>query len=77
MKTLLALALFVYAAQSFSEPHYWMKQYPNADKAKVQKCLKVAEEVRNKELTGGVMGNDVPWATLKQGNAWEKCMEGK
>ena len=75
----IALLLSIVAAQAIAaeEPAYWMKSYPGADQAKVQRCLAVAEEVRNKQLTGGVMGSDVPWATLHQGIAWEKCMDGK
>ena len=70
-------ALSLQAIADSQEPAYWMKKYPNADQSKVQRCLAVAEEVRDKQLTGGVMGSDVPWATLHQGNAWEKCMDGK
>ena len=70
-------ALSLQAIADNQEPSYWMKSYPGADQAKVQKCLAVAEEARNKALTGGRWGSDVPWATLHQGNAWEKCMEGK
>jgi len=72
----LTLLLSLIAVSAFAaEPAYWMKQYPGADQAKVQRCLAVAEEVRYKELKGGMTG--VAWATLHQGNAWEKCMDGK
>ena len=71
----LTLLLSLIAVSAFAaEPHYWMKQYPGADQAKVQRCLAVAEEVRDKQLKGGMDG--VAWATLHQGNAWEKCMDG-
>jgi len=74
MKTLLALISIIAASQAIAaEPSYWMKQYPGADQAKVQRCLAVAEEVRDKQLKGGMDG--VAWATLHQGNAWEACME--
>ncbi len=72
---ILFAAFAIQAAADQKEPSYWMKQYPGADNAKVQRCLAVAEEVRNKELKGGMDG--VAWATLHQGNAWEKCMDGK
>ena len=76
MKTLLALISIIAASQAIAaEPSYWMKQYPGAENTKVQRCLAVAEEVRNKELKGGMDG--VAWAALHQGNAWEKCMDGK
>jgi hypothetical protein len=68
-------ALSLQAIADNQEPSYWMKSYPGADQAKVQRCLAVAEEVRDKQLKGGTDG--VAWATLHQGNAWEKCMEGK
>jgi len=77
MKKLTLLLSLIAVSAIAAELHYWMKQYPGADQAKVQRCLAVAEEVRNKQLTGGVMGSDVPWATLHQGIAWEKCMDGK
>ena len=86
MKYLIAL-LFVVASQAFAfdadhrvpptEPHYWMKAYPGAEPAKVQRCLAEAQVAFYKKLTGGVMGSDVPWAVLDKGNAWEKCMDGK
>lgn len=76
MRFVFAIIAAVFAAAVFAaEPHYWMKQYPGADQAKVQRCLAVAEEVRDKQLKGGMDG--VAWATLHQGNAWEKCMDGK
>ena len=69
------LMLFVTSAFAADEPAYWMKSYPNADQAKVQKCLVVANEAYAKNLKGGMAG--VAWATLHQGLAWEKCMDGK
>ena len=76
MKYLIAV-LFVFASQVFAaeELAYWMKKYPGADQAKVQKCLVVAEEAYEKNLKGDMSG--VAWAVLHKGNAWEKCMDGK
>lgn len=57
------------------QPAYWMKEYPGADNAKVQRCLAVAEQAKNEAQVNsyGVMG----FTVLVKGNAWEKCMEGK
>ena len=68
-------ALSLQAIADSQEPAYWMKQYPDADKAKVQRCLAVAEEAYEKNLKGNMDG--VMWAVLWKGNAWEACMEGK
>lgn len=67
-----ALALQVLADQK--EPAYWMKSYPGADPAKVQRCLAVANEAYDKANTGGVWG-DNGFAVLAKGTAWEQCME--
>ena len=76
MKTLLALISIIAASQAIAaEPAYWMKEYPNAPQAKVDRCLAEAEDAYAKNLKGGMTG--VAWATLHQGNAWEKCMDGK
>lgn len=56
-----------------TEPHYWMKAYPNADPAKVQKCLAEAQAVFYEHLNGNMDG--VMTAVLWKGNAWVKCME--
>jgi len=78
MKLFISLLLAMFAATTFAaEPAYWMKSYPGADQAKVQRCLAVADEARNKALTGGAWGSDIPVATLKQGLAWEACMDAK
>lgn len=69
-----ALAIQAYADQK--EPAYWMKSYPNAEQAKVQRCLSIANEAYDKANTGGVWG-DNGFAVLAKGTAWEKCMEGK
>ena len=57
-----------------TEPHYWMKAYPNAEPAKVQKCLAEAQAVFYKQLKGNMDG--VMTAVLWKGNAWEACMDG-
>lgn len=69
-----ALALQVLADQK--EPAYWMKSYPNAEPAKVQRCLAVANDAYEKANTGGVWG-DNGFAVLAKGTAWEACMDGK
>ena len=44
MKYLIAI-IAIFAAQAFAaEPAYWMKEYPNAPQAKVDRCLIVAED---------------------------------
>lgn len=71
-KAFLLLSLF--AAQAFAaEPAYWMKQYPNASQAKVDKCLAVAEQAKVEAQVSayGVMG----FTVLIKGNAWEACMD--
>lgn len=82
MKYLVILiALFV--SQAFAtdhrvpptEPHYWMKNYPNSEPAKVQRCLAEAQTVFYEKLSGGMSG--VAWAVLHKGNTWERCMEAK
>jgi hypothetical protein len=46
-----------------------MKQYANADQAKVNRCMAIANAEYDKYV--GVL-----WGpTLMKGNAWEKCME--
>jgi hypothetical protein len=50
---------------------YWMKKYPGADQAKVNRCMAVA----NAEYDKSVGTNWGP--TLMKANAWEKCMENK
>ena len=75
MKYLIAV-LFVFAAQAFAaEPAYWMKSYPGADQAKVQRCLVVAQDAYEKNHKGSMEGHF--WAVLWKGNAWEACMDGK
>ena len=74
MKALAILAVLAVPALA-AEPAYWMKDYPNADKAKVQTCLKVADAAYEKHLAGGMDG--VFWAVLWKGNAWESCMDSK
>ena len=72
----LTLLLSIIAVSAFAaEPAYWMKEYPNAPQAKVDRCLIVAEEAYAKNLKGGMDG--VASAVLWKGNAWEKCMDGK
>ncbi len=72
----IALLLSLCAASAIAaEPAYWMKSYPGADQAKVQRCLAVAEAAYEKNLKGNMDG--VFWAVLHKGNAWEKCMDGK
>lgn len=75
MKKLTLLLSLIAVSAIAAEPHYWMKQYPGAENTKVQRCLAVAEGVRDKQLKGGMDG--VAWATLHQGNAWEACMDAK
>lgn len=78
-KFAVVLALFAFVLQAFAdqqEPAYWMKKYPHAPQAKVEKCLVVAEEAYNAANTVGMWG-DNGWAVLAKGTAWEKCMEGK
>lgn len=71
---LAAISIQVLADQL--EPAYWMKKYPNADKAKVFKCLVVAEDAY--ERAGGTQGRgDNGFAVLAKGTAWERCMEDK
>lgn len=75
---ILAIILAAFSLQALAdrqEPAYWMKKYPGADQAKVQKCLAVAEEAYEKGARGGP-GVD-GWAVLAKGTAWEKCMESK
>ena len=75
MKYLIAV-LFVFAAQAFAaEPAYWMKSYPGADQAKVDRCLVVAQEAYYKNLSGNMSGHF--WAVVWKGNAWESCMDKK
>lgn len=69
-------ALSIQAAADQREPAYWMKKYPHAPQAKVEKCLVVAEEAYNAANTVGMWG-DNGWAVLAKGTAWEKCMESK
>lgn len=78
-KFAVVLALFAFVLQAFAdqqEPAYWMKKYPHAPQAKVEKCLVVAEEAYNAANTVGMWG-DNGWAVLAKGTAWEKCMESK
>lgn len=77
MKTLLALISIIAASQAIAaEPSYWMKQYPGADQAKVQRCLAVANDAYEKAYGGAPWGQN-GWGVLAKGNAWEKCMDGK
>lgn len=71
-----AVLFMVFALQAGATdgPAYWMKSYPGADKAKVQKCLVVSEEAYEKAHNGGPGLNG--FAVLAKGNAWEACMEG-
>lgn len=69
-----ALAIQAYADQK--EPAYWMKSYPGAEQAKVQRCLSIANEAYDKANNGGMWG-DNGFAVLAKGTAWEKCMEDK
>lgn len=71
---ILLAALALQAVADQQEPSYWMKQYPGADAAKVQKCLVVSEEAYEKAHNGGPGLNG--FAVLAKGNAWEACMEG-
>ncbi len=72
----IALLLSLCAASAIAaEPAYWMKSYPGADQAKVDRCLIVAEDAYAKNLKGGMDG--VASAVLWKANAWEKCMDGK
>lgn len=83
MKLFISL-LFLFVSQAFAfdadhrvpptEPHYWMKAYPNAEQAKVQKCLAEAQAVFYKRMNGDM--NGVMTAVLWKGNAWEACMDG-
>lgn len=68
-------ALSLQAVADQQEPAYWMKQYPNADQSKVQRCLAVAQDAYEKNIGGDMNGHF--WAVLWKGNAWEACMEGK
>ena len=68
-------AVAIQAAADQQEPAYWMKSYPGADQAKVQRCLAVAEAAYEKNLKGNMDGGF--WAVLHKGNAWEKCMNGE
>ena len=75
MKYLIAI-IAVFAAQAFADtPAYWMKSYPGADQAKVDRCLVVAQEAYEKNHKGSMNGHF--WAVLWKGNAWEACMDGK
>lgn len=73
MKYLLIVLLAFAAAAFAAEPAYWMKSYPAADNAKVQRCIVVAEVAYEKNLKGGMDG--VFWAVLHKGTAWEACMD--
>ncbi len=75
MKAAFAIAA-LFACNAFAaEPAYWMKSYPNAPQAKVDRCLVKAETVYQQKLSGGMEG--VMWAVLWKGNAWEACMNSK
>lgn len=77
MKLFISMLIAMFATVAFAaEPAYWMKSYPGADQAKVQRCLAVAEEAYNKANTGGMWGEN-GFAVLAKGTAWEHCMEGK
>lgn len=53
------------------QPAYWMKQYANADQAKVNRCMAQGNAAYD-EAVGTNWG-----PTLMKGNAWEACMEAK
>ena len=75
MKLFITLLLAMFAAVAFADtPAYWMKAYPGADQAKVDRCLVVAQEAYEKNLKGGMDGHF--WAVLWKGNAWQACMDG-
>lgn len=76
MKAIAALAILSTSVLAADEPAYWMKKYPGADPAKVQKCLAVAQEAYDKAVSDTSWGQN-GWAVLAKGNAWEKCMESK
>jgi hypothetical protein len=77
MKTIIALAaLFATTAFALETPAYWMKEYPGADPVKVDRCMKVANEAYDKNVSDTAWGQN-GWAVLHKGNAWEKCMDGK
>ena len=76
MKKLTLLLSLIAVSAIAAEPSYWMKQYPGADQAKVQRCLAVANEAYEKAYGGAPWGQN-GWGVLAKGNAWEKCMEGK
>ena len=70
----IVLAAFaIQAAADQKEPSYWMKKYPGADQAKVDRCLAVADAAYEKNLKGGMDGHF--WAVLWKGNAWQACMD--
>lgn len=76
MKLFVSMLIAMFAAAVFAaEPAYWMKSYPGADQAKVQRCLAVADTAYAASLKGGMDG--VSWAVLAKGTAWEHCMERK
>ena len=75
MKLFISLLLAMFAATVFAaEPAYWMKAYPGADQAKVDRCLVVAQAAYDANLKGNMDGHF--WAILHKGNAYEACMDG-
>lgn len=56
------------------KPAYWMKKYPGADQAKVNRCMAIANAEYDKKV-GNTAFSVGP--TLDKGIAWEKCMDGK
>ena len=71
---IIVAAISLQAIADQQEPAYWMKSYPNADQAKVQKCMTIATETYEK--AGGSQGRgDNGFAVLAKGTAWEACMD--
>jgi hypothetical protein len=74
------LALFLTACAGHGsyvaneQPAYWMKQYANADQAKINTCMAASNAAYDKKAGNTAFGVD-GWAVLAKGNAWEKCME--
>ena len=75
MNRTIAILVVLSTSAFAAEPAYWMKSYPGADQAKVDRCLVVAQEAYEKNHKGSMNGHF--WAVLWKGNAWEACMDGK
>lgn len=75
MKNVIAIFALFSTIAFAAAPHYWMKSYPGADQAKVDRCMAVAEAAYEK--AGGTQGRgDNGFAVLAMGTAWETCMNG-